>query len=134
MVLISKRTVSSFVYYTKCKFNDIIEVRGAFLPVTQFMSNNHFSIFHLNLICLTSVGSSHHPDWYFTYPDDRLPVLGYISTARMANQPSRVQTRQNVSLYFLYDMHLQSAARQSGGYLPRMGTILTRISLSQNDT
>ena len=34
----------------------MIEVRGAFLPVTQFMSNNHFSISHLSLICLTSVG------------------------------------------------------------------------------
>jgi len=29
---------------------------GSFLPVTQFMSNNHFSIFQLNLISLTSVG------------------------------------------------------------------------------
>ena len=56
MILISKRIVSSFVYYTKYKFNDMVEVRGAFLPVTQFMSNNHFSISYLDLICLTSVG------------------------------------------------------------------------------
>ena len=56
MILISKRIVSYFVYYTKYKLNDMIEVRRVFPPLTRFMSNNHFSISYLDLICLTSVG------------------------------------------------------------------------------
>ena len=57
MIWISERIVLYLLYYTKYKFNDMIEVRGAFFPWFNSCLIITF-LFPLNLICLTSVGLS----------------------------------------------------------------------------
>ncbi len=39
------------------------------------------------------MGFSHHPDGYFTYSDDRLPVLSYISTLTKGGKYTNNSTR-----------------------------------------
>ena len=106
--LISKRIVSYFVLYTKYKLIDMIEVRGSFLLVTQFISNNQFLIFHLRLTLLVWLISPSGP--VFSGPVYQLLVLAYISTATQARHDFATHSRQNKTNFAVVSLMLPLVA------------------------